>query len=59
MKCVSNDYINPNTNPKTLTTLTLTDPQGLINEFLSAIPIRKTSMTANTLCTEFCVYKIH
>jgi len=54
MKCVYNDY----TNSKTLTTLTLTltDLHSLINKFLSAIPSRKTSMTANTLCTEICVY---
>jgi len=36
MKCVSSDYANPITNPKTLTTLTLTltDPHGLIKKFL-------------------------
>src|SRR6218665_2638927 len=35
MKCMSNDYTNPNTNPKTLTALTLTlnDPHDLINKF--------------------------
>jgi len=39
---VSNDYTNPNTNPKTLTTLTLNlaDPHGLINKFLSALKLQ-------------------
>ena len=34
MKCVSNDYTNPNTKPKALTTLTLilTDPHCLIKK---------------------------
>jgi len=54
---MTNDYTNPNTNHKTLTTLTLplVDPHGLINKSLSAIPSPKTSMPANTLCTEICV----
>jgi len=50
MKCVSNDYTNPTTNPKTLMTLvlTLTDPHGLIKNFFSAIPSRKTSLPTDT-----------
>src|SRR6218665_1672544 len=57
MKCVSNDYTDKNTNPKTLTTLTLTltDPHDLIQKFFYAIPCRRSLMPANTLCTEKCL----
>jgi len=30
---LSNDYTNPNTNPKTLTTLTMTDPHDAFEGF--------------------------
>src|SRR6218665_1573266 len=55
MKCVSNDYTNPTTNPKILMTLTLTltNPHGLIKKFLSAISSRKTSMTILRVLTWF------
>ena len=35
VECMSNDYTNPNTNPKTLTTLalTLTDPHSALGSF--------------------------
>jgi len=54
MKCVSNDYTNPNTNPKTLSTypnpnpktlraltLTLNDPRCLINKSFPQFQARK------------------
>jgi len=39
MKFLSNDYTNPNTNPKTLTTLTLTltDPHNAFESFCAPI----------------------
>jgi len=39
MKFVFNDYSNPNTNPKTLTTLalTLTDPQDAFDSFCAPV----------------------
>ena len=39
MKFLSNDYINPNTNPKTLTTLTLTltDPHDASESFCAPV----------------------
>src|SRR6218665_3845590 len=51
MECVTSDCTNPNTNPKTITTLTftLTDNHDLVKKFLSAIPSRKSAMPASTL----------
>ena len=66
MKCVSNDYTNPNTNLKTLTTLivtltltaltlTLTDPHGLILNFVRNLKLENFSVGEKTPCTEICV----
>src|SRR6218665_1563250 len=54
-KFVSNDYTNPNTNPKTLTTLTwtLTDRHDVYKDILYAI--RSFNTTDNALSGETCV----
>jgi len=50
VKCMSTDYTNPNTNPKTLTTLalTLTDPHGAFESFCAP---------AYWLCTELFLHR--
>src|SRR6218665_2619528 len=58
MKYVSNGYTQPNSNPKTLTTLTLTltlKPSRPFKEFLSANPNRKSYASEHAMYRNVCL----